>query len=93
MSTYRSVLLAVFCALGGLTIGYLITWLSIKYIVQTFSTLYLPVSITEIFFPLSLVIEVISMVVALALLVSILPCLEVYRIPARQSTFYQTYEE
>ena len=88
-----SVLLAVFCSLGGLIVGYLITWLNIKYIAQTFSALFLPLSITEVLFPPSLIIEVIALVVTIALLVSIFPCLEVYQIPARQTTFYQTYEE
>jgi putative ABC transport system permease protein len=88
-----SIFLALFCAVGGIIIGYLITWINIKYIVQTFSTLFLPISITKVLFPLSLVIEVITIVISIALLVSIFPCLEVYRIPARQTPFYQTYEE
>jgi putative ABC transport system permease protein len=89
----NSILLAVFCSFGGLVVGYLITWINIKYIVQTFSALFLPMSITEVLFPPSLIIEVMVIVVTIALLVSILPCLEVYKIPARQTTVYQTYEK
>lgn len=88
-----SILLAVFCALGGLLVGYLCTWLNIKYIVQTFSTLFLPLSITDVIVPLSLIIEVMLLVVSIALLVSILPCLEVFKISAQQTITYQTYEE
>ena len=88
-----SILLAIFCAFAGLVVGYIITYLNIRHIVQSFSTLFLPLSITEVLFPASLVIEVMVIVVIIALLVSVLPCLTIFRIPVGQTTFYQTYEE
>lgn len=88
-----AMLLAICCAIGGLIIGYLITWVNIKYIVQTFSSLFLPLSITEVILPMSLVFEVIFIVVSIALLVGVFPCLEVYKIPATQTPIYQTYEK
>lgn len=88
-----TILLAIVCSLGGLIVGYLITCANIKHIVRNFSELFLPLSIQEVSVPFILAIEVLSVVTIVAIIVSILPCLEAYRIPALQTTFYQTYEQ
>ena len=93
LSMMTSFIMAVVCSFGGLAIGYIIVWLNIKFVVQAFSSLLLPVSVSTVVFPISLVIEVMSITLTMALLVSIFPCLGIYRIPARQTISYQTYEE
>ncbi len=92
-SLLASVLLAAFCAAIGILIGYLITLISIHHIAATFSTLFLPVSVTNVYLPMHVITEVFFIVLIMTLSVSILPCLEIYRIPLRQTVFYQTYEE
>lgn len=92
-SLLASLLFTTLCAAIGILIGYLITLLSIHHITQTFSTLFLPVSVTEVQLPMHIINEVLFLVFIMTCSVSILPCLEIYHIPLRQTVFYQTYEE
>jgi putative ABC transport system permease protein len=92
-SLLSSLLFAIVCAVIGIIFGYLITFFSMQYIVETFSTIYLPIAVTTIHLPIRVIIEVFLLTTLVTLIVSLLPCFEVYFIPLRQATYYQTYEE
>lgn len=92
LTLLTTVLMAVICSLGGLALGYLIVLFKIKFVIQTFSTLLLPFKVSTVVFPAALVVEVLGIISGIVLLVSIFPCLDIYKIPVRQTTSYQTYE-
>lgn len=91
-SLLTSLLITTTCAAIGVLVGYLISLLSIQHIAHTVSTVYLPVRVTEVVLPLKLIVEVFVLIWCMTLLVAFLPCLEIYRIPLRETTAYQTYE-
>jgi putative ABC transport system permease protein len=77
----------------GFVVGFFLSVINIKIMTQTITTLYFPVSTSLEQIPLSLVFECLILGPLLALVGAFIPCLEIFRVPPRDTFGYQNFEE
>jgi putative ABC transport system permease protein len=80
-------------AVPGILLGYLFSYVSIDLVSKTFSTLYYPVENTTMSISPSLVLECIAIGLTASLAGALLPALEAFRIPVKDTFGYQSYEQ
>ena len=90
---FESVLSGALAAVLGLGFGYFLSYRSLAMVGMTFSNLYTPVAVSTPQLTARVIAEAMCIGPLVALLGSILPTLELYRIPPRESFGYLTYEE
>lgn len=88
-----STVIAIFCTIGGIFIGYWLSKVFISLITKSISNIYFPISITQVYIDSSIIITIFCITIAMTLIASILPCSEIYNIPLRETISYQTYEQ
>jgi putative ABC transport system permease protein len=90
--TIEALLLGLLASTGGIFLGYLFSWVSIDLVTNTFSTMYSPIATESPALSFSLIIECFIIGIISVLAGSILPALELFKIPPKETFGYQTFE-
>lgn len=91
--TFESIVIGFVSALLGAFIGYALSFMNVRFMTLSISNLYFPVEVATVAFKPRVLLECLLLGPLLAWAGCILPCLEILKVPPRETFHYQNYEE